>query len=203
MHDKRKKKQTSEIMGKQIIEAMVDGGRATPGPPLGPSLAPLKVNTKKVVDDINKKTAGLSGMKVPVKIIVNTDTKEYTIDVGTPPTAAIMMKELKLEKASPTPGSRRVGDLNEEQVHSIALTKFGSESDRFLTMVRGTARSLGVTIGQGPITTEELKRYEEIDRQKAAAAAGAAADSAAPAEVAPAEKPAKAAKPTKQKPGKK
>ena len=192
-------------MGKHIIDVIVDGGRATPGPPLGPSLAPLKVNTKKVVDEINKKTAPLAGMKVPVKIIINTDTKDFTLDIGTPPVSSIMMKELKLEKGSATPGSRRVGDLTEEQVSRIATMKFGAADTRFTSMVRGAALSIGITIGQGPITAEELKKYEDIEKAKAAAAAAATTE-AAPAEGAPAETPAateKAKPKAKPKPGKK
>ncbi len=58
-------------MGKVTVEALVDGGKATAGPPIGNQLGPLKVNTVQIVKEINEKTKELSGMKVPVKIIVD------------------------------------------------------------------------------------------------------------------------------------
>src|SRR4030067_3223257 len=85
-------------MGKVTVEAMVDGGKATAGPPIGNQLGPLKVNTMQIVKEINEKTKELSGMKVPVKIIVDTETKKYSIAVGTPPISALIKKELKIEK---------------------------------------------------------------------------------------------------------
>ena len=72
-------------MGKETIELLVEGGKATAAPPLGPTLAPLKVNVGQVVAEINKKTADMAGMKVPVKVTVDTATKAFEISVGTPP----------------------------------------------------------------------------------------------------------------------
>jgi len=69
-------------MGKQTVKAMVEGGKATPAPPLGPALSPLKVDVKKIVDTINEKTKALAGIQVPVKIIINED-KSFEIEVGT------------------------------------------------------------------------------------------------------------------------
>jgi large subunit ribosomal protein L11 len=63
---------------KQTVQALVEGGKATAAPPLGSSLGPLGVNVGQIVADINKKTADFKGMKVPVKVIIDTETKEYT-----------------------------------------------------------------------------------------------------------------------------
>jgi len=154
------------IMGKQIINALVEGGRATPGPPLGPTLAPLKVNIKEIVDAINQKTKELAGMKVPVKVIVDTDTKDFEIQVGSPPTAALIKKELKIEKGSGTAGTARAGDLTMEQVKGIAKKKFGGDADPFVSQVTGTCRSMGVTIGQGTLSHEELDQAEKSRAKK-------------------------------------
>ncbi len=169
------------------IEVLVEGGKATAAPPLGPQLGPLGVNTAKVVEEINKKTASLAGMQVPVKIIVDEKTKTFEIEVGTPPIASLIKKELKIEKGSGEAGVKRVGDLTEEQVSKIATAKFGSDAQPFINQVKGTCRSMGVTIGQGAITSEELKRYEEMERAKAAAEAEktAAAGAAAPGGAVP------------------
>lgn len=82
-----------------IIEAMVDAGKAKPGPPLGPKLGPLGVNISEIVNEINERTKDLEG-KVPVKLDIDTKTKEYTIKVGTPPTTALILKELGIEKGT-------------------------------------------------------------------------------------------------------
>lgn len=70
-----------------VIEALIPGGQANPGPPLGPALGPLGVNIKEIVDSINEKTADFNGMQVPIKIIFD-DKKNYNIEIGTPPTSA-------------------------------------------------------------------------------------------------------------------
>lgn len=147
-------------MGKQIIEAMIEGGKATPAPPLGPSLAPTGINIGQVVAEINEKTKDLAGMQVPVKVIVDTDKKTFEIEVGSPPVSALIKKELSLEKGSAEPGKFRVGDLTEEQVGKIARANFGSDDENFKSQIRGTCRSMGITIGQGAVTEDELKAQE-------------------------------------------
>jgi large subunit ribosomal protein L11 len=146
-------------MGKQTVEVMVEGGKATPAPPLGPSLAPLGVNIGQVVAKINEKTKDLAGMQVPVKVIVNTD-RSFEIEVGSPPASALIKKELSLEKGSAEAGKFRVGDISEEQVARIARAKFGSDGEPFKNQIKGTCRSMGVTIGKGAVSQEELKAQE-------------------------------------------
>ena len=85
------------------IKALVDGGKATPAPPLGPSLAPTKVNIGQVIAAINEKTKEFDGMQVPVAIKINPDTKEFEITVGSPSVAALIKKELKIEKLAKAP----------------------------------------------------------------------------------------------------
>jgi len=88
-------------MGEKIIEALIEGGKATPAPPLGPQLAIFKVNIGKIIQDINEKTKEYEGMKVPIKIIINDETKEHRIEIGTPPVSSLIRKELGLEKIAP------------------------------------------------------------------------------------------------------
>ncbi|MHC1590127.1 MAG: 50S ribosomal protein L11, partial [Candidatus Hecatellaceae archaeon] len=67
---------------KKTVEALVSGGQATAGPPLGPALGPLGVNVPAIVSKINELTSDFSGVKVPVKVIVDIDTKEFEVEVG-------------------------------------------------------------------------------------------------------------------------
>ena len=83
---------------KKTVSALVTGGEASAGPPLGPALGPLGINVLQVVNTINDKTKDFSGMKVPVKVEVDPDTKKFTVEVGIPPTTALIAKEAGITK---------------------------------------------------------------------------------------------------------
>src|ERR671930_256417 len=108
---------------KKSISALVSGGEASAGPPLGPALGPIGVNVLQVVNTINEKTREFPSMKVPVKVEVDTETKQFTVEVGIPPTAALIAKEGGFTNGSGTAGSNYVGDLSIENVINIAKTK--------------------------------------------------------------------------------
>ena len=137
-------------MPKETIDVLVDGGKATAAPPIGPALSPLKVNVAKVVEQINLKTQPFSGMQVPVKIIVDTQTKKFEIEVGMPPVSAMLKKELKKDKltivkeGNVTPA----GDLKLESIISIAKSKTmpGKDLRAKVKQVLGTCLSGGVTV---------------------------------------------------------
>ena len=126
------------------VEVLVPGGKANPGPPLGPALGPLGINIKKVVDEINAKTKDYNGMTVPVKVIVGPN-KTFTVEVGTPPTSALVLAEVKVEK-----GSGTVGNLTLEQAMKVARQKKGAmlsyNMKNAVKEVVGTCVSLGVTV---------------------------------------------------------
>ena len=73
---------------KKSISALVTGGEASAGPPLGPALGPMGVNVLQVVNMINDKTKDFPGMKVPVKVEVDSESKKFTVEVGIPPTGS-------------------------------------------------------------------------------------------------------------------
>jgi large subunit ribosomal protein L11 len=107
-------------MAKDTVEVLLEGGTATPGPPLGPAIGPHGVNMMQVVEEINKKSADFAGMKVPVIITIDTSTKDFEIEIGTPPTTALIMDELKIEKGAHEPGAEVAADLSVEQAFKIA-----------------------------------------------------------------------------------
>lgn len=132
-----------------IVKALIPGGKATPGPPLGPSLGPLGINIKSVIDKINEETKEYNGMQVPVSIIVN-DDKSFTIEVGVPPTSALLMKEIGIEKGSGKPNTEKVGDISIEKIIKIAKMKkdvlLSYELKKCIKEIAGTAITLGITI---------------------------------------------------------
>src|SRR5947199_8321485 len=94
------------------LSVLVDGGKATPGPPLGPALGPLGLNIVEIIKAINEKTKSFEGMKVPVTLLVDPKSKAFTIEFLTPPTSALNVKELKVEQGSGDAGKTRVGNLS-------------------------------------------------------------------------------------------
>jgi large subunit ribosomal protein L11 len=151
-------------MASETVEILIDGGKATPGPPLGPAIGPLGINMMQVVEQINQKTADFDGMKVPVKIIVDSATKEFEVEVGTPPTTALIMDELKIEKGSQDPGVDKVADLKMEQALKIARMKFDTllspDYKNAAKEIIGTCVSMGITV-EGKDPREVQKEVDE------------------------------------------
>lgn len=138
-------------MGKEKVEVMVKGGEATPAPPIGPSLSPMGVNVAQVVKDINQKTESFKGMEIPVKIVVDTDTKKYEITVGSPTVTALIKKELKKDKLATVAEDKTrnmAGSIPLEAVIKIAKSKDAIRGDvsAKVTQVLGTCLSGGVLV---------------------------------------------------------
>src|SRR4030065_1187826 len=110
----------------QKISALVTGGKASAGPPLGPFLGPMGVNIMEVINTINEKTKDFEGMKVPVTVSVDSDTKKWEIEIGIPSAAALILKEAGIQKRSGTSGTDWVGDIKMESVVKVAQTKLES-----------------------------------------------------------------------------
>jgi large subunit ribosomal protein L11 len=139
---------------KKTIDAIVEGGKATSGPPLGPALGPMGINAGQVVAKINEMTKAFSGMKVPVKVTVNTDDKSFEVHVGSPPTSELVKKEAGIEKGGAT-AEAPAGNISFEGLVKIAKGKKNNSLGKSLKdvakEVAGTCKSLGVTIdGKNP-----------------------------------------------------
>jgi len=149
---------------KKVVEALVAGGQATAGPPLGPALGPLGVNVLAIVNRINEVTKDYAGMKVPVKVIVDPETKQFEVTVGTPTTSALIVSELKIEKGSGSPKAQKVGDLNMEQIVKIAKMKqtelLSTNVKAAVKEVVGSCVSMGVTV-EGKDPKEVQKEIDE------------------------------------------
>ena len=148
------------MVDKKIVDLLVSGGQATAGPPLGPALGPLGVNTMAFVTKINELTKDYAGMKVPVKVAVDVENKTFEITIGTPTASALIVSELKIEKGSGTPNTEKVGDLTMEQIVRIAKVKrpqlLASTLKGATKEMLGTCLSMGVTVeGKDPREVQE------------------------------------------------
>ncbi len=149
------------------VEALVDGGRASAGPPLGPALGPKGVNIGEVIAKINEKTRAYDGMKVPVKVLIN-DDKTFDVKVGTPPMAALIKGELGISSGAHAPNTEKVGNLTIEQIRKIVDMKgddlLGATMKARAMEVAGTCVAVGVTLdGKNPKDFQAAIRAGEYD----------------------------------------
>lgn len=146
------------------IGAIIEGGKATPAPPLGPALSPLKVNVVKIIAEINAKTEAFKGMQVPITIHVDEKTKDFRIEVGSPPVSSMLKKEAKVSKLAglgkeesgrPAPV---VGNVTIEQVIKIAKSKdnIAGNLKSKVKQVVGSCKSCGINVdGKNPKDVEK------------------------------------------------
>ena len=135
---------------KQTISSLVIGGEASAGPPLGPALGPMGVNIMEVINTINEKTKEFKGMKVPVTVSIDPETKKWEIEVGIPSASALLLKEAGVEKGSGTSGTEWVGEVSADVIAKIANVKLESSYASSLKSVAkqivGTCIPLGIKI---------------------------------------------------------
>jgi large subunit ribosomal protein L11 len=151
----------------KTIETLVEGGKVIASS-LAPQLGHLGVNIQKIIEEINRKTESFKGLQLPVKIKINEKTKEFEIEVGSPPVSQLIKKELGLEKLaglkkdeSGRPADK-VGNLTIEQVIKIAKSKDNMLGDlkQKVKQVLGTCLSCGVTV-EGKDPREVIKEVDE------------------------------------------
>ncbi len=139
-------------MAEITVSLLVEGGKASGGPPLATSIGPLGVNVNNIVKEINDKTKDFAGVTVPVKVIVNKETKSFKVEVGSPAVSSLVKKEIGIEtgaKAEPGMKPAPAGDIKIAQVVKIAKMKLGgmnaTELKPAVLTVLGTCLSIGVT----------------------------------------------------------
>ncbi|HIF37529.1 MAG: 50S ribosomal protein L11 [Methanobacteriota archaeon] len=132
----------------ETVEALVDAGKASAGPPLGPALGPSGVNVKQVIKEINSLTKDMEGMQIPVKVKVG-DDKSFSITVGTPPASSLIKKILGIAKGSGEAGTVIAADLPLEKAIKVAQQKgpglTGGDIKAMTSEILGVAKSMGLS----------------------------------------------------------
>ncbi len=148
---------------KKVISALVAGGEASAGPPLGPALGPLGVNVLAIVNEINKATSDFKGMRVPIKVEVDQETKQFSVSVGTPTTSALIAKEAGIAKGSAKPNLEFVADITFDKVLGIARSKVSGSYARTLRSavkeIVGSCVSMGIKV-EGTDPREFMKQID-------------------------------------------
>jgi large subunit ribosomal protein L11 len=132
-----------------FIKLQIPAGAANPAPPVGPALGQKGVNIMEFCKQFNAKTKEQAGLIIPVVITVFSD-KSFTFITKTPPAAILLLKAAKVEKGSGEPNRNKVGKVSKKQVREIAEAKMtdlnAASVDAAMSMVAGTARSMGITV---------------------------------------------------------
>ncbi len=134
-------------MAEVAVSGLIEGGKATGGPPLGPALGPLGVPVNDIIKEINDKTKAFEGLKISVKVIVDIGTKKFRVEVGSPSTSALILKEIGAQSGAKTK-DETIGSLTIDQLKKIAKAKettmYGSTLANRVKQVLGTCKSMGV-----------------------------------------------------------
>ncbi|HZW38892.1 MAG: 50S ribosomal protein L11 [Syntrophothermus sp.] len=139
-------------MAKKItgyVKLQIPAGKANPSPPVGPALGQKGVNIMEFCKQFNARTSNQEGLIIPVVITVFSD-KSFTFITKTPPAAVLLKKASKAEKGSAEPNRNKVAKVTKDQVREIAQLKMPDlnafDIDHAMSMIAGTARSMGITV---------------------------------------------------------
>ena len=134
---------------KAVVKMQLPAGKATAAPPVGSRLGPFGINLGLFVKDFNDKTSSQVGLTIPVVITIFED-RSFSFELKTPPVAVLIKKALGIESASAKPNRDKVGTLTHAQAEEIAKTKMpdlnAASLEAAVSMVKGTARSMGVRV---------------------------------------------------------
>lgn len=132
-----------------LIKLQIEGGKATPAPPVGPALGQHQVNIMAFVKEYNERTAQNAGTIVPVELTVFED-RSFTFVVKSPPASELLRKAAGVEKGSGSPKTEQVATITRDQAREIAETKMkdlnAADIDGAIRIIEGTARSMGIRV---------------------------------------------------------
>jgi len=139
-----------------LIKLQIKGGAANPSPPVGPALGSKGVNIMDFCKQFNARTQTMAGKVIPVVITVYVD-KSFDFITKTPPVAVQLIESAKVKSGSAEPNRKKIGSVTWDTVETIAKDKMQDLNaftlDKAMTMVAGTARSMGITVtGESPFT---------------------------------------------------
>lgn len=132
-----------------VIKLQIEGGKATPAPPVGPALGQHGLNIMAFVKEYNARTAQQMGNIVPVELTVFED-RSFSFILKSPPAASLLLQAARLEKGSGNPLAEKVGMVTADQVREIAQTKMqdlnAADIEGAMKIIEGTARSIGIQV---------------------------------------------------------
>ena len=135
-----------------LVKLQIPAGKATPAPPVGPALGQHWINIGAFTKEFNERTKNDVGMMIPVVITVYAD-RSFTFVTKTPPIPNLLRKACNIEKGSGVPNKDKVAQISSDEVRKIAELKMpdlnAGSIEAAMSMVAGTARSMGITVSEG------------------------------------------------------
>jgi len=135
-----------------VVRLQIEAGKATTGPPVGPSLAPHGINLMELIKVYNAATASQVGSIIPVEVTIYED-RSFSFELKTPPASQLLRKAAGVDKGSGEAGRSAVGQVTREQVREIAETKMrdlnANDIEAAMKIIEGTARSMGIEVAEG------------------------------------------------------
>lgn len=131
------------------VKLQIPAGKATPAPPVGPALGQHGINIVQFTKEFNERTKNDIGLIIPVIITVYAD-RSFTFITKTPPAAVLIKKACKIESGSAVPNKTKVAKISKDDLKKIAETKMvdlnAASIETAMSMIAGTARSMGITV---------------------------------------------------------
>ena len=152
------------------INLLIEGGNMKPGPAIAQQLGPMGINIGKVISEVNESTKSFNGMKGPVELDINEKTKNFVINISSPPTSELIKKELNIEKGTNKNKEIKVGNASIEDIIKIAKIKFPNMLDKDIKSavksILGTCASVGILVeNKNPLELVELVNKGEFDSE--------------------------------------
>lgn len=134
---------------KAVVKVVLEAGKASPAPPVGPALAPHGINLMAFCKEYNVRTSGQPGEIIPAELTIYTDGS-FTFILKTPPAAVLLRKAAGVEKGSAEPNKLKVGSVSRDQLREIAEIKMKDlnaiDLEGAMRQIEGTARNMGITV---------------------------------------------------------
>lgn len=132
-----------------MVKLQIAAGKATPAPPVGSVLGPHGINIMGFCKEFNERTAKQAGLIIPVVITIYQD-RSFSFVTKTPPAVVLIKKACGIESGSGAPNKTKVASITKAQLREIAELKMpdlnAADVDAAISMIAGTARSMGVTV---------------------------------------------------------
>jgi large subunit ribosomal protein L11 len=131
------------------VQVQIPAGKATPAPPIGPTLGQHGIDISKFCQEFNAKTQKEGDVVIPVEITIYED-RSFDFITKTPPASTLIKKAVGIEKASAEPQKEKVGEISQEQIEEIAKTKLPDlntdDLEQAKKIVAGTAKNMGIVV---------------------------------------------------------
>lgn len=134
---------------KTILKLQIEAGKATPAPPIGPTLGQHGVNIQQFCNEFNEKTQDKGNYIIPCILTIYED-RSFNIELKTPPTSDLLRKAINISKGSGTPNTDKVGTIKRDQLKEIAEKKLDDlntlDMETAIKIVEGTAKNMGIEV---------------------------------------------------------